>query len=132
MGLSSKHSRVADVTTKSYKELEIDDFNNIIIKASIRDEIWVKDPLQVALRFVGPFEGRNQQITRNNDNAEMPKTVQITIVEDGYLDDSVRGSKYLLTLEIMKDKIWHVIRARKVWRCWPNRGHEGFSSSPCF
>lgn len=91
---------------------------------------WVYDPLQVALRLVGDFEGRSQSITRIHDSADTPRAAEVIVIEDGYLDDSVRGARYHITLE-SDQGVWRPTAVARGWRCWPGRGHETFAKQPC-
>jgi hypothetical protein len=115
----------------SYENLEIAKFRQLVLSSVANGELWVKDALQVALRFVGTFEGKLQQITRRNNSAELASKVEIVIVEEGYLDDSVRGAWYQLKLEKEPRNVWQLVTAKKAWRCYPGRGHDDFSKRPC-
>ncbi len=120
-----------DVPVKSYQNLEIRKFQQLVSRSEEDGELWVKDALQVALRFVGPFEGKLQHIFRKNDSAESASKVEVVVIEEGYLDDSVRGARYKILLEKGMNNIWQLIGATKSWRCWRGRGHENFSKNPC-
>ncbi len=116
---------------ESFEELDMAPFERSIRQAAADGAPWVEDPLQMALAFVGPFEGRSQSITRRNDSSEAPGHVEIIVVEDGYLDDSVRGAWYRLLFVRDSRGAWTIEAAYRAWRCWPRRGHDSFSKEPC-
>ncbi len=119
------------VPVRSHVNLKITEFHQLVSRSAEDGEVWVRDALQVALRFVGPFEGKLQHISRKNDSAESASRVEVIVIEEGYLDDSVRGARYKLVLEKDAHNIWDLLSAVKSWRCWPGRGHEDFSKKPC-
>ena len=71
-----------------------------------------------------------QTIERVNVSPESFDTTQVTIINKGLLDDSVKAVKYKLTLNKV-DSVWVIDSAVKVFKCWKGRGHEDFSSEPC-
>jgi hypothetical protein len=63
--------------------------------------------------------------------AEGGDRATVTATFDGLLDDSVRASRYVLTLEKQTDGTWRLRSAMFSERCRPGRGHQAFSSAPC-
>jgi hypothetical protein len=57
-----------------------------------------------------------------------PTTVTVTL--DRLADDSVRAQRYVLSFTRDGDE-WRLTSAAVTQRCWPNRGHPGFSTEPC-
>jgi hypothetical protein len=57
-----------------------------------------------------------------------PTTVTVTLDRLG--DDSVRAQRYVLSFARDGDE-WRLTSAAVAQRCWPNRGHPGFSIEPC-
>jgi len=55
----------------------------------------------------------------------------VTMPDQGYLDDSVRGYQYHVVLAKLPGGHWQLTRATRAWTCWRGRGHEGFSAEPC-
>jgi hypothetical protein len=69
---------------------------------------------------------------------EGPTAATVTIVEDGYLDDSVRGRRYVLELTRAPcdgcaegAAAWTLRSGVVTQRCWAGRGHEDYSDAPC-
>ena len=119
------------IPVRSYENLDISKFQQLLSKSAEGNEVWTDDPLQIALRLVGPFEAKIQQITRKHDSAESARKAEVIVIEEGYLDDSIRGARYEFVLEKDVKNRWQIISAKKSWRCWPNRGHDDFSQQPC-
>ncbi|MGB2692535.1 MAG: hypothetical protein WBB48_09615 [Thermodesulfobacteriota bacterium] len=119
-----------ELQSEDFHTLDINSFNESILKGKLKEDQWTLDPVAVSLRFIGPFEGRTQSIERVNESPESFDATQVTILNKGLLDDSVKAVKYQLTLKKV-DSIWVIDSAVKVFKCWKGRGHEDFSSEPC-
>lgn len=46
-------------------------------------------------------------------------------------DDSIKSYKYLLTFNRNKEGYWVATEAKESWSCWPERGHQDFSTKSC-
>lgn len=46
-------------------------------------------------------------------------------------DDSIKSYKYLLNFNRNKEDYWVVTEAKESWSCWPERGHQDFSTESC-
>lgn len=113
--------------------IDTSDYNLMIIKAAAAGEKWVKSPMQVAARIAGEFsEMKTRKIVFEATSGEAADSFTLTIINDGLLDDSVRGEKFVYELSKEASGVWKVASAIKAWRCWPGRGHEEFSALPCF
>ncbi|MGQ9691818.1 MAG: hypothetical protein ACUVQY_11315 [Thermoproteota archaeon] len=75
----------------SYRNLEVNEFNIQIIKAEKNREEWVFSPISIATRFHKLADVRFADIKQKNDRAECPLNSVVTIVEEGFLDDQMRG-----------------------------------------
>jgi len=62
---------------------------------------------------------------------EQPSPVSVTVTLDRLPDDSVRARRYTLVFNKATDDEWRLSSAVVTYRCWPNRGHQGFSSALC-
>lgn len=117
------------VAEAQYIPIDYENFNKSIM--STKAEEWTSDPLTVSLKFTGPFEGLTQNIERKNDSAESPGSTTIVIINEGLLDDSVMGEKYFLILKKTEHGAWLITSARKMVKCWKDRGHQDYSKEPC-
>ncbi len=53
-----------------------------------------------------------------------------TITYDGLFDDSVRATKIRAIIAYQNDE-WIVGESSRTHKCWPNRGHQEFSTEFC-
>jgi hypothetical protein len=57
-------------------------------------------------------------------------TKEITLIEDGLLDDSIAGEKTVMTINI-ENGIFKVLSIKENHKCYPNRGHETWGAENC-
>lgn len=55
---------------------------------------------------------------------------EITLVEEGLMDDSMSGRKLIMTLA-PDGAGWKVVALKETYKCWPGRGHEDWGAAPC-
>ena len=55
---------------------------------------------------------------------------ELTITEEGRMDDSVSGLMSVLKVE-KKDSGFVVLEIKAAYKCWPNRGHQDWSAEFC-
>lgn len=55
---------------------------------------------------------------------------ELTLVEDGLMDDAVMGRKVIMILDTKGNKL-KLISIKETFKCWPGRGHESWSSEAC-
>jgi len=58
------------------------------------------------------------------------KTLEVTLIEDGILDDSVAGQKVVMTLK-KTNGTFKVVLIKKNYKCWQGRGHQNWSAELC-
>lgn len=108
------------------------EYNSMIAEANRRNEAWVKSAEQVILKIAGEFsEAKSRNISISSEFADVNDRLTVTVTDDGLLDDSVRGEKIQVELQVGSDGVWKVISYSRSWRCWDNRGHTDFSEAPC-
>ena len=108
-------------------------FNEWATRRGLRDKIaqWVSVglPLQsdVETHLDVTYEGR-----------ESPTVAHVIVVQDRYLDDSVRGEKFVFRFSRKPcvscrdpSQGWWVESLQVTHRCWEGRGHQDFSKEPC-
>ncbi|MCM3874458.1 MAG: hypothetical protein ND895_27520 [Pyrinomonadaceae bacterium] len=129
--------RQSSKTLKSQKTqmlvaVEFGAHNEQIDKAALAGEAWVKEPAQIIARTFGGFsEMRSKTIEFKAPTADEADSLSVTITNDGYLDDSVRGEKYSLELKMNEQGVWKFVTAAKAWRCQPGRGNQDYSTIKC-
>ena len=119
-------------TKSEFTDVDTSDRNLLIITAANKGESWVKSPMEVALRITGEFdEMKTREMKFEAATAESPEAITLTVVNDGFLDDSVRGEKWIYELVKETNGVWKVSSIKRAWKCWPGRGHDDFSGEPC-
>ncbi|HWL42522.1 MAG TPA: hypothetical protein VNQ73_06220 [Ilumatobacter sp.] len=90
------------------------------------DPTWESDPVAFADAIAGPpgvAESRTVELV-----SEEPLVVELTTT--GYLDDSVHGDRYRLTLAQVDDTL-RLVEADYLTTCQPDRGHQDFQQDYC-
>lgn len=67
-------------------------------------------------------------VTHATGEGSGPTTVTVTL--DRLPDDSVRGRRSVLVF-VQENGEWRLASATSTQRCWPNRGHQDFSTDRC-
>lgn len=104
---------------------DLEDINAGIQRAADADEDWVADPVRIAMNVVeqGPdaIEERRYLNVIFEGQGERPRACTVTVVTDGYQDDSMRGEWCRFAMSRADDGQWRVDEFRHAWRCY--RGH---------
>lgn len=90
-------------------------------------------PYRIALDVMGKdFQQAvsNMQIQQVLSGGENPTTATVTIEQSGLLDDAVQGERSIFQLAL-RDGKWVIDSRVNQQRCYPERGHQGFSTAPC-
>jgi hypothetical protein len=110
-------------------ELEVEGFN-----AFVREERpdWATSPLRSALEFMklGDPLGQTTTIQVDYPSTEGGSPAVVTITKDRLPDDSIRSARAVLTFRQAGPR-WRLVSATVTRRCWPGRGHQGFSPALC-
>lgn len=116
----------------SYITLAVKDLDARIDIAEKKNEDWVFNPLLIAMKFHKVSEVRFVDIKQKNDRAECSLRSVITIVEEGFLDDQMRGRWTEFHLE-RKDctKAWKVKEIRQAYLCGLEGSKEVFLKDLC-
>ena len=122
-------SREVDKATSH--RMQISDFNAIIAEVPVREESWVKDPVRVVLEYLGTPGARAVTIRRCDASGEAATETSVTLVEDGYADDSVRGTWYHFRLERDVAGHWLIKEGREAYRCWRGDHTQDYSEKNC-
>jgi heat shock protein HslJ len=113
------------------RSIPFDALNEHIRAAADIGESWVRDPIRIAFEFGIFNEARTLSIKRIYERGENPDSVQVTVIEDGYVDDSVRGRWIRLTMTKRHDGVWLVTQAREAYRCWRGEHQDVYAAEPC-
>ena len=113
------------------KPIPVDAFNRRVAKAHQKgDKLWTESALQVACEFVGDHERVGSRTIIIDNKAERFSSAMVTIMEEGYQDDSVAGSIYRLRMK-KADGYWQIQSAQRQWKCQEGRGHTWWSCGTC-
>ncbi len=119
--------------TEMLQSIEFASYNETIDKAAAAGEDWVKLPMQIVARMTDEFSDmRSRTIEMIASTADGADSLTVTVTNDGYLDDSVRGEKFKYELKANKQGVWRLTSASKAWRCQPGHGSQRFSTTKCF
>ncbi|MGQ9920887.1 MAG: hypothetical protein ACUVRZ_06105 [Desulfobacca sp.] len=121
---------VSEVAGHSVKRLTTADFNGRIHQAAKQGEVWVKEPLYIALRFVGPELRGHTKIVEVKTPPEGRDTATITVTETGYPDDAVAGARWRLWLAKDTKGNWLIQRALWAQLC-ARPGQTFYRAAPC-
>jgi hypothetical protein len=120
------------------RPLPIDAFNRTVAQAAAHGRAWVRSPLQATIHFLrdpGTAAGKMLSITISYPTGEAPRgfgtVARATVTNDGLPDDSVRSTRHRLVLVYRRPGMWTLRSAAQSWRCWPGRGHQGYSTGLC-
>jgi len=105
---------------KSWEEVPVINFNRIIQKANESGEKWVYKPELYVFNLFDLTALKKISYEFNVDNIENPKNINISIIRDGFLDDSVRGDIHRLKLKLNNKRTWEIISIKKTTSCWRN------------
>lgn len=116
---------------ESSNSLSFASFNEKLSDSVDNKEPWVRDPIRIALEFMSSPGARSIKIERKDKGGEAPRTSTVTVVEDGYLDDSLRGSWTRFALERHADGTWRVTAVQRAYRCWRGHHQDSYSARLC-
>jgi len=106
--------------------------NQTIDKAATAGEAWVKDPARIIARTFGGFsEMRSKTVEFLSQSPDGSDTLSVTVTNDGYMDDSIRGERFRLELKLDDQGTWKFTSANKSWRCQTGRGNQEYSIVRC-
>ena len=116
----------------SYNNLEVSNFNLKIYAAMNNGEKWVYHPLLVIQEYRKIEDVGFVSILLSNDSVENPMNSKITVVEEGYLDDSVRGQwlQFHLGRE-NSESAWEIKEIRQANLCGRMNSPKEFSKELC-
>ena len=118
--LCISNSLHASQDIKSWEEVPVIELNRIIQKANESGEKWVYKPEFYIFNLFDLTALKKISYEFNVDNIEKPKNIEIRILRDGFLDDSVRGDIHQLKLKLNNKMIWKIVSIKKAISCWRN------------
>ncbi|UCF77825.1 MAG: hypothetical protein JSW03_06850 [Candidatus Eiseniibacteriota bacterium] len=113
-----------DVNIRSVLKVDADSFNLQLRAAQDREEEWTESFVLVGLKLVGArFPGSRQKVYVQVEPSEWEpgrklKWVRVTVEDEGWLDDSQFGERYVIWLVPDEDNRLAVQRALRARLCW--------------
>ncbi|MEJ2310163.1 MAG: hypothetical protein P8Z31_01475 [Gammaproteobacteria bacterium] len=128
-GVTVESSRPVEGT--SLQRMALAEFNAIIAEIPARQESWIMDPVRVVLEYLGTPGARAVSIRRCDAAGERARETSVWLLEDGYLDDSVRGAWYNFILGRDDAGRWLIKEGREAYRCWRGHHQQSYSEQSC-
>ncbi len=121
------------VNVESWKVVKPSEQNRIIQRAYEAKSEWVFKPELYVFNLFDLSGVKRVSCEYGADNTENPESVELTIVRDGFLDDSIRGDIHYLKLKKSSEGIWKVVLMKKAISCWRDRQNKEpvYSLGPC-
>ncbi len=106
-------------------------FNALIGRAAKQRKMWPYDPIGVAQEFMKSPGAPYVSIIRDDGAGERADSTTVTVIEDGFLDDSLRGTWTRFRLARTADDTWLIVDVRRAYRCWRGVHKDSYSKEPC-
>ncbi len=119
---SAVHERPREPVVESSTVIDVTEFNAFAEDAAAAGEKWVRNPVMVVMEYLRHPNAPMTEITRVDPPGESMPSTTITVIQDGFHDDSVRGTWHEFLLERRTDGSWRIDEARSAYRCY--RGHQ--------
>ncbi len=88
-------------------------------------------PVDIALKVVGSFEAKTQDIIQENAASEAPFSAKVTVIRDGLLDDAISGERWDIALDKTPPEIWTITEVKKAWPCRRGQHTDEFATVSC-
>lgn len=94
-------------------------------------------PVEVAVQFLkkrlegeaGQVDYQTLTLVQRSAQQEISDQVNITVMKDGLLDDSVQGNRWQLQLHLNSKGRWQINTVKEDFSC--RRGRKGWAKTPC-
>ncbi len=128
----SKRTSPFDVVVESSEPVDVAPLNERVSAALLTAGTWPRSPLRMTLELFGDdVETRSVRIQEEKNRGEGADTTTVTLIRDGFMNDSVRGSWERIVYRRMSDGSWRVIEARRATRCWRGDRLDTYGATPC-
>lgn len=118
------------VNVESWESMEINSFNTKIQEAYASSLQWATKPELYVFNLFELSELKKISYEYSADSIEAPKNIDITIIRDGFLDDSVRGEIQHIKLGKNNYGKWEVLYRGRAISCWRSQVLK-YSSEAC-
>ncbi|HET8858355.1 hypothetical protein [Marivirga sp.] len=117
---------------KNGENIEIDEINESIQKATTMRLSWAYSPITIAIRIAGQqmISPEVKILAKSKSGNELITHAVIMIEKINLQDDSVNNQYYRIEMKL-GGSIWQVVDIKKAWTCKSNRGHSEVSAEVC-
>lgn len=114
------------------ENIEIDEINKSIEKATTMRLSWAYSPITIAIRIAGQqmISPEVKILAKSKSGNELITHAVVMIEKKNLQDDSVNDQYYRIELKL-GGSIWQVMDIKKAWTCKANRGHIEVNSELC-
>jgi len=119
------------LAVESYEPVDFGTFNDTILTAITDGQVWPQDPIEIVRNFINSPGARSVNILREDDRGEGADSTTVIIVEEGYEDDSLRGTWHRFRLARSPDGTWRILDVRRAYRCWRGQHQNSYSRELC-
>ena len=107
------------------ENIEIDEINKSIQKATTMRLSWAYSPITIAIRVAGQqmISPEVKVLAKSKSGNELITHAIVMIEKKNLQDDSVNDQYYRIELKL-GGSIWQVMDIKKAWNCKANRGHS--------
>jgi outer membrane biogenesis lipoprotein LolB len=114
------------------ENIEIDEINKAIEKASTMRLSWAYSPITIAIRVAGQqmVSPQVKVLAKSMSGNELITHTVVMIEKQNLQDDSIDDQYYRIELKL-GGSIWQVMDIKKAWNCKANRGHSEVNAEVC-
>jgi len=117
-------------SVKLWEKLSTLELSTVVKDARNDSESWVSSPFFYPQHLFDLSNLKAYSVNYLAESNESNRKSTITIIRDGFLDDSVRGDIHELVIEKTGDQ-WKVKSVKRAFRCWRNRDSVSYSIDKC-
>ncbi len=118
---------ITPAPTENFQALDFEDLNKKIT------ELTESISPQSIMKMYYPNEvesGEGNESITMNETTLKNGNIEVVLIHDNLLDDSVKGEKYVMKLK-KQDAKWTVVSLKKNWKCREGRGHTAWGINSC-
>lgn len=111
--------------SESFNTLDTKVFND-----KIASQTYIKTPEElIRIYYDYPASEGTPELTISTKDLS-DNTFEITLVHEWLEDDSQSGKKIIMTAK-HTGETWTILEIKENWKCWDDRGHTSWGTTPC-
>ncbi|WP_340153292.1 hypothetical protein [uncultured Marivirga sp.] len=114
------------------EDIEIEEINSAIEKATTMRLSWAYSPITIAIRVAGQqmISPQVKVLAKSMSGNELITHTVVMIEKQNLQDDSIDDEYYRIELKL-GGSIWQVMDIKTAWTCKAERGHTELTSEVC-